>query len=84
MHNSLGEQLRSLEELSQATPSNTVSFQVVLFLFKLPDESAANRRAAKELVEKWSRPIFDQYRERRDVSDAQERELQLLQVLHAL
>ncbi len=53
---------------------------MVLFLFKLPDESAANRRVAKELVEKWTRPIFDQYRERRDVGDAQERELQLLQV----
>ncbi|KAK9834014.1 hypothetical protein WJX81_002979 [Elliptochloris bilobata] len=53
--------------------------KVVLFLYKLPDETAANRRAAKALVEKWSRPIFDQYRERRDTSEANERELQLLQ-----
>ena len=53
---------------------------MVLFLYKLPDETAANRRVAKALVEKWSRPIFDQYRERRDNSEVNERELQLLQV----
>ena len=53
---------------------------MVLFLYKLPDETAANRRVAKALVEKWSRPIFDQYRERRDTSEVDERELQLLQV----
>lgn len=53
---------------------------MVLFLYKLPDETAANRRVAKALVEKWSRPIFDQYRERRDNNEVNERELQLLQV----
>lgn len=37
--------------------------QVVMFLYKLPDETAANRRMAKELVERWSRPIFEQYRD---------------------
>ena len=31
-------------------------------------------------MEKWSRPIFEQYRERRDNSEVNERELQLLQV----
>ena len=39
--------------------------QVVMFLYKLPDETAGNRRMAKELVERWSRPIFDQYRDAR-------------------
>lgn len=38
---------------------------VVMFLYKLPDETAANRRMAKELVERWSRPIFEQYRDTR-------------------
>eukprot|EP00891_Asterochloris_glomerata_P000846 jgi/Astpho2/846/gw1.00016.372.1_t len=33
--------------------------KVVMFLFKLPDETPANRRLAKDLVYKWSRPIFD-------------------------
>ncbi len=33
-----------------------------MFLSKLPDEQPANRRVAKEIVQKWSRPIFDQYR----------------------
>ena len=37
--------------------------QVVMFLYKLPDETAGNRRMAKELVERWSRPIFEQYRD---------------------
>lgn len=31
---------------------------VVMFLSKLPDETAENRRLAKDLVEKWSRPIL--------------------------
>ena len=39
--------------------------RVVMFLYKLPDETPANRRLAKELVEKWSRPIFEQYRDSR-------------------
>jgi len=32
--------------------------RVVMFLSRLPEETAANRRMAKELVERWSRPIF--------------------------
>ena len=35
---------------------------VIMFLSKLPDELPANRRMAKELVQRWSRPIFEQYR----------------------
>lgn len=30
----------------------------VMFLFKCSDETTDNRRLAKELVHKWSRPIF--------------------------
>mmetsp|Transcript_16222 Transcript_16222/g.50966 ORF Transcript_16222/g.50966 Transcript_16222/m.50966 type:complete len:465 (+) Transcript_16222:81-1475(+) len=33
--------------------------KVVMFLFKLPDETKPNRAMAKQLVEKWSRPIFE-------------------------
>jgi hypothetical protein len=36
----------------------------VMFYSKLPEENLANRQLARALVEKWSRPIFDQYRER--------------------
>ncbi len=36
--------------------------RMVMFLSKLPDELPANRRMARDLVEKWSRPIFEQYR----------------------
>ncbi|KAL4438503.1 hypothetical protein ABPG77_000151 [Micractinium sp. CCAP 211/92] len=32
--------------------------RIVMFLFKVPDETSANRRLAKELVERWSRPIL--------------------------
>lgn len=35
---------------------------VVMFLSKLPDELPANRRMARELVQRWSRPIFEAYR----------------------
>ena len=30
----------------------------VMFLFKCSEETADNRRIAKELVHRWSRPIF--------------------------
>lgn len=36
---------------------------LVLFLSKLPDELKTNRKAATELVQKWSRPIFEQYKQ---------------------
>ena len=32
--------------------------RVVMFLSKLPDETTENRRMARELVQKWSRPIL--------------------------
>jgi TFIIS helical bundle-like domain len=35
---------------------------VIMFLSKLPDELPANRRMARELVQRWSRPIFEAYR----------------------
>ncbi|EIE24200.1 hypothetical protein COCSUDRAFT_65792 [Coccomyxa subellipsoidea C-169] len=53
--------------------------KVVMFLFRLPDESQANRRIAKELIERWSRPIFEQYRERHEDDEVRERELQMRQ-----
>jgi hypothetical protein len=34
---------------------------------------------AQELIEKWSRPIFEQYRERREDDEVRERELQMRQ-----
>lgn len=34
---------------------------------------------AQELIERWSRPIFEQYRERREDEDLRERELQMRQ-----
>lgn len=40
-----------------------------MFLSKVPDELPANRRMAKEIVAKWSRPIFDQYRDDRWVAE---------------
>ncbi|KAK9810543.1 hypothetical protein WJX72_012470 [[Myrmecia] bisecta] len=50
--------------------------KVVMFLFKLPDETPANRRIAKELVEKWSRPIFEAQRERANPEELHARELE--------
>lgn len=52
--------------------------RAVLFLYKLPEETASNRRLAKQLVESWSRPIFDQYSEaRHDDMRAEDERLQL-------
>ena len=52
--------------------------RAVLFLYKLPDETASNRRLAKQLVESWSQPIFDQYSEtRHDDMRAEDERLQL-------
>lgn len=45
----------------------------VMFYSKLPDEGLANRQLARSLVEKWSRPIFDQYREREKDEEIQVR-----------
>lgn len=32
--------------------------KVVMFLSRLPEETAANKKLARDLVDKWSRPIF--------------------------
>mmetsp|Transcript_1679 Transcript_1679/g.4862 ORF Transcript_1679/g.4862 Transcript_1679/m.4862 type:complete len:388 (-) Transcript_1679:304-1467(-) len=47
---------------------------VIMFLSELPDEQPHNRKVAKEIVQKWSRPIFDQYRSDRHEEAAAERE----------
>lgn len=47
---------------------------VIMFLSKVPDELASNRRMAKEIVAKWSRPIFDQHRSERHEEAAAEQE----------
>ena len=39
--------------------------KMVMFLYKLPDETPANRKMAKQIVERWSRPIFDSHRDPR-------------------
>lgn len=44
----------------------------VMFYSKQPDETLPNRQLARSLVEKWSRPVFEQYRER-----GQDEELQV-------
>ena len=41
--------------------------RVVLFYSRLPEETPANRRAARSLVERWSRPVFEAHRE--DLAD---------------
>ncbi|EFN50726.1 hypothetical protein CHLNCDRAFT_142536 [Chlorella variabilis] len=47
--------------------------RVVMFLFKLPDETPTNQRLAKELVERWSRPILAPSRVRDLDAEEQER-----------
>ena len=44
---------------------------MVMFLYKLPDETPANRKMAKQIVERWSRPIFDSHRDTRCFHAAQ-------------
>lgn len=53
--------------------------RVVMFYFKLPDETASNRRLAKELVERWSRPILAPTRARELSEEERERILQARQ-----
>ena len=43
----------------------------VMFYAKLPDETLPNRQLARSLVETWSRPIFEQYREQRQDEEIQ-------------
>lgn len=47
--------------------------RIIMFLFKVPDETPSNRRLAKELVERWSRPILAPNRARDLGEDEQER-----------
>ncbi|PRW61505.1 IWS1-like protein [Chlorella sorokiniana] len=53
--------------------------RVVMFYFKLPDETAGNRRLAKDLVERWSRPILAPSRARELNEEERERILQARQ-----
>ena len=42
--------------------------RMIMFLSSLPEESSANRKKCKDLVEKWSRPVYElssQYRDLR-------------------
>ena len=57
--------------------------KVVMFLFKLPDETPANRRLAKDLVYKWSRPIFDESRDQADDEARHDREMGLAKARQA-
>lgn len=41
----------------------------VMFLYKLPDETDANRRLAKNLIERWSRPILAHGRREMDARE---------------
>lgn len=47
--------------------------RIVMFLSTLPEETPANRKKCKDLVEKWSRPVYElssQYRDlRQEVED---------------
>ena len=45
--------------------------KMVMFLYKLPDETPANRKMAKQIVERWSRPIFESHRDPRCISSKQ-------------
>ena len=45
--------------------------KMVMFLYKLPDETPSNRKMAKQIVERWSRPIFDSHRDPRCDSSKQ-------------
>lgn len=57
--------------------------RIVMFLFKVPDETPANRRLAKELVERWSRPILAPNRARDLDEEEQERILAARQARQA-
>ncbi|KAL4424116.1 hypothetical protein ABPG75_001417 [Micractinium tetrahymenae] len=57
--------------------------RIVMFLFKVPDETPANRRLAKELVERWSRPILAPNRARNLDEEEQERILAARQARQA-
>lgn len=37
--------------------------EIVMFYFKVPDETPANRKRAKALIQRWTEPIFQSYRD---------------------
>ncbi|KAJ3693697.1 hypothetical protein LUZ60_009177 [Juncus effusus] len=50
--------------------------KVIMFLWKSDEETTANRKLAKELVDKWSRPIFNKstrFEDMRSYDDERER-----------
>lgn len=46
--------------------------KVVMFYAKLPDETPSNRRLAAQLVERWSKPVYEQHT--RHAADAEHHE----------
>jgi hypothetical protein len=59
-----------LQERRDALKNSGIG-KMVMFLYKLPDETPANRKMAKQIVERWSRPIFDSHRDPRCYSSKQ-------------
>eukprot|EP01023_Acetabularia_acetabulum_P009956 TRINITY_DN1451_c0_g1_i2.p1 TRINITY_DN1451_c0_g1~~TRINITY_DN1451_c0_g1_i2.p1 ORF type:complete len:310 (-),score=83.02 TRINITY_DN1451_c0_g1_i2:75-1004(-) len=47
---------------------------VVMFLYKLEEETPSNKRAARELIERWSRPVLNEYKSETEYSRSQELE----------
>eukprot|EP01024_Parvocaulis_polyphysoides_P029122 TRINITY_DN2627_c0_g1_i1.p1 TRINITY_DN2627_c0_g1~~TRINITY_DN2627_c0_g1_i1.p1 ORF type:complete len:400 (+),score=70.73 TRINITY_DN2627_c0_g1_i1:95-1201(+) len=47
---------------------------VVMFLYKLEEETPANKRAARELIERWSRPVLNEYKSETEYTRSQELE----------
>ena len=43
--------------------------RVVMFLYKLEEETKANRKVAGELIRNWSRPIFEPQREQQALEE---------------
>jgi transcription factor SPN1 len=48
--------------------------KVVMYLWKHPSETIENKRSAKELIEKWSRPIFGLSAQYKDLGGIEEDE----------
>jgi transcription factor SPN1 len=48
---------------------------MVMFLYKLPEETLQNKRVAQALVEAWSRPIFELSTQYSDLKHLQRREV---------
>jgi transcription factor SPN1 len=48
--------------------------RMIMFLSSLPQESTSNRKKCKDLVEKWSRPVYELSSQYRDLRQAEEME----------